>query len=110
VCDSNDGNNHVANFLAFTDQCGGPRKCVLDDPQAENAKVVNATLAACANGMSASLSPTTGQRQEYGSGGLYEPPFTDAAPNGISDVFEGAAITAIVDTLEGVEPRLRAAG
>lgn len=37
---------------------------------------------------------------------LYEPPFTDAAPNGISDVFDGDVVTSIVATLEGFEPRI----
>jgi type I restriction enzyme R subunit len=37
---------------------------------------------------------------------LYEPPFTDSAPNGISDVFDGDSVTRIVDTLESFEPRL----
>lgn len=36
---------------------------------------------------------------------LYEPPFTDAAPNGISDVFSGEHVTIIVETLESFEPR-----
>lgn len=36
---------------------------------------------------------------------LYEPPFTDAAPNGIADVFDGAQIEKIVDTLGSFEPR-----
>ncbi|WP_010544433.1 DEAD/DEAH box helicase family protein [Sphingomonas elodea] len=37
---------------------------------------------------------------------LYEPPFTDNAPNGPSDLFDGATIGRIVDTLEAFEPRL----
>lgn len=37
---------------------------------------------------------------------LYEPPFTDATPNGISDLFDGDVVTSIVTTLEGFEPRL----
>jgi type I restriction enzyme R subunit len=37
---------------------------------------------------------------------LYEPPFTDSASNGISDVFDGESVTRIVDTLESFEPRL----
>lgn len=40
---------------------------------------------------------------------LYEPPFTDAAPNGISDVFEGDVVSSIIDTLTGFEPRLAVA-
>lgn len=37
---------------------------------------------------------------------LYEPPFTDAAPNGIGDVFDGPLVTRIVDTLDIFEPRI----
>ncbi len=37
---------------------------------------------------------------------LYEPPFTDAAPNGVSDMFDGALVTRLIDTLEFFEPRL----
>ena len=37
---------------------------------------------------------------------LYEPPFTDAAPNGIGDVFDSASVALIVDTLDAFEPRL----
>lgn len=40
---------------------------------------------------------------------LYEPPFTDNAPNGPSDLFDGATIGRIVDTLEAFEPRLEIA-
>ncbi|MXP41875.1 DUF4145 domain-containing protein [Altererythrobacter soli] len=36
---------------------------------------------------------------------LYEPPFTDSAPNGVSDIFDSTALTRIVDTLESFEPR-----
>jgi len=37
---------------------------------------------------------------------LYEPPFTDAAPNGVSDIFGDAAVTLIVETIERFDPRL----
>jgi type I restriction enzyme, R subunit len=37
---------------------------------------------------------------------LYEPPFTDAAPNGIGDIFDGASVARIVDILDQFEPRL----
>ncbi len=37
---------------------------------------------------------------------LYEPPFTDQAPNGISDVFDASSVARIVTTLESFEPRL----
>lgn len=37
---------------------------------------------------------------------LYEPPFTDGAPNGVSDVFERDVVTTIVDTLAEFEPRI----
>ncbi len=37
---------------------------------------------------------------------LYEPPFTDAAPNGIGDVFDGVSVARIVDILHQLEPRL----
>lgn len=37
---------------------------------------------------------------------LYEPPFTDAAPNGVSDMFDGPIVARIVETLDGFEPRL----
>lgn len=36
---------------------------------------------------------------------LYEPPFTNAAPNGVSDMFDGEAVARIVNTLEEFEPR-----
>lgn len=36
---------------------------------------------------------------------LYEPPFTDAAPNGISDVFDTKTVTHIIDTIAEFEPR-----
>jgi type I restriction enzyme R subunit len=36
---------------------------------------------------------------------LYEPPFTDAAPNGISDVFDTKTVTHIIDTIAQFEPR-----
>lgn len=39
---------------------------------------------------------------------LYAPPFTDRAPNGVSDVFDGAAVEAILDLLEEMRPRLAA--
>jgi type I restriction enzyme R subunit len=39
---------------------------------------------------------------------LYAPPFTDRAPNGVSDVFDGAAVEAILDLLEEMNPRLAA--
>ena len=39
---------------------------------------------------------------------LYQPPFTDAAPNGIADVFDGAQIERIMDTLDRFEPRISA--
>ncbi|MCE7797355.1 DEAD/DEAH box helicase family protein [Sphingobium sufflavum] len=38
-------------------------------------------------------------------GMLYEPPFTNAAPNGVSDMFNGDIVTRIVDTLEAFAPR-----
>lgn len=41
---------------------------------------------------------------------LYESPFTDQAPNGISDIFEGASLAKIVGTLERFEPRLDQTG
>jgi hypothetical protein len=31
---------------------------------------------------------------------------TDHAPNGIGDVFEGAVVARIVDTIECIQPRL----
>lgn len=37
---------------------------------------------------------------------LYERPFTDAAPNGIGDVFDSASVARIVDLLDQFEPRL----
>ena len=37
---------------------------------------------------------------------LYEPPFTDGAPNGVSDVFERDVVTTIVDTLADFGPRI----
>ncbi len=37
---------------------------------------------------------------------LYEPPFTDSAPNGISDLFDGATVTRIVDTLGNFDPKM----
>ena len=37
---------------------------------------------------------------------LYETPFTDAAPNGISDVFDDDLVTHIIDTLATFEPCL----
>ncbi|MFC3068371.1 type I restriction endonuclease subunit R [Phenylobacterium soli] len=40
---------------------------------------------------------------------LYEPPFTDQAPNGISDIFDAPSVTRIVTTLESFEPRLEVA-
>lgn len=39
---------------------------------------------------------------------LYAPPFTDSAPNGVSDVFDGAAVEAILGLLEEMKPRLAA--
>jgi len=41
---------------------------------------------------------------------LYAPPFTDAAPNGVSDMFTAADVASIVNTLVGFEPRLERAG
>lgn len=40
---------------------------------------------------------------------LYEPPFTDTSPNGVSDMFDGSLITRIFETLDGFEPRLEQA-
>lgn len=37
---------------------------------------------------------------------LYEPPFTDTAPNGVSDMFGDAVVTRIVNTIEQFEPRM----
>ena len=37
---------------------------------------------------------------------LYAPPFTDSAPNGVSDMFTAADVTIIVSTLEALEPKL----
>jgi type I restriction enzyme R subunit len=37
---------------------------------------------------------------------LYDRPFTDAAPNGISDIFAATAVNQIIDTLDSFEPRL----
>lgn len=37
---------------------------------------------------------------------LYAPPFTDTAPNGVSDMFDAAEVARIVDTLEGYWPRM----
>lgn len=39
-------------------------------------------------------------------GALYEPPFTDSAPNGVSDMFGDAVVAQIVDTIEQFEPRM----
>ena len=39
---------------------------------------------------------------------LYAPPFTDSAPNGVSDVFDGTAVEAILGLLEEMNPRLAA--
>lgn len=41
---------------------------------------------------------------------LYAPPFTDTAPNGVSDLFESVDVEHIVNTLAGFEPRLERAG
>ncbi len=38
-----------------------------------------------------------------------EPPFTDSAPNGVSDMFGDAVVTQIVNTIEQFEPRMDAA-
>ena len=37
---------------------------------------------------------------------LYAPPFTDSAPNGVSDMFAADEVAQIVDTLEGFWPQL----
>lgn len=39
---------------------------------------------------------------------LYAPPFTDSAPNGVSDMFDGAAVETILGLLEEMNPRLAA--
>jgi type I restriction enzyme R subunit len=41
---------------------------------------------------------------------LYAPPFTDGAPNGVSDMFAAEDVASIVDTLAAFEPRLERAG
>jgi type I restriction enzyme R subunit len=37
---------------------------------------------------------------------LYQPPFTDAAPNGVSDMFDARTVAHIITTIEHYEPRL----
>ncbi|MAY77682.1 DEAD/DEAH box helicase family protein [Citromicrobium sp. WPS32] len=39
---------------------------------------------------------------------LYAPPFTDTAPNGVSDLFPADSVAKIVSTIEGFEPRSEA--
>jgi type I restriction enzyme R subunit len=39
---------------------------------------------------------------------LYEPPFTDKNPNGISDLFPDSQVAKIVETIQAFEPRLEA--
>ena len=41
---------------------------------------------------------------------LYAPPFTDKAPNGVSDVFGALEVEHIINTLAGFEPRLERTG
>ncbi|WP_366519688.1 type I restriction-modification enzyme R subunit C-terminal domain-containing protein [uncultured Erythrobacter sp.] len=40
---------------------------------------------------------------------LYAPPFTDKAPNGVSDIFSDDAVVKIIDAIESFEPRIDAA-
>jgi type I restriction enzyme R subunit len=40
---------------------------------------------------------------------LYQPPFTDRAPNGVSDMFDASLVTRIFETINGFEPRLEQA-
>lgn len=40
---------------------------------------------------------------------LYEPPFIDGAPNGVSDMFDASLVTRIFQTINGFEPRLEQA-
>ena len=42
-------------------------------------------------------------------GALYQPPFTDKAPNGVSDLFRANEVDRIVSTIEGFEPQYEAA-
>lgn len=41
---------------------------------------------------------------------LYAPPFTDSAPNGVSDVFEMTGVSRIIETIEQFAPRMGKAG
>lgn len=40
---------------------------------------------------------------------LYEPPFTDTAPNGISDMFDSNLVSRVFETLDRFEPRFEQA-
>ena len=41
---------------------------------------------------------------------LYAPPFTDTAPNGVSDVFGSAEVSRIIEVIEELAPRLDRTG
>jgi type I restriction enzyme, R subunit len=41
---------------------------------------------------------------------LYEPPFTDEAPNGVSDVFELRQVQELVTAIRALEPRFAEGG